>query len=1193
MEIDLSYFNNLKESKKILNKNNKEEEKEEKEEQVCYKGKELIDEKLFWKVYRNRYLNRKIFEIIKIESDSDKSKNIKDIRASNNVDIDLIESIEWMVQNKHFGLLKYKLENKKGETKHIKMVKKTPQVFFQSFNNATPIEIETLKECLEILMTKYAIEFQVCDLINATSNANSVIPFKILTSSPYNMPIYIYTVENGLTNCDLKYYKEMIQVIGDVSACVNGGEEDFKNIKLPEDIKKITLELVLKNISHRNELLNFILQFENLFSLESLSTLQLPELSVKNIDFETKVRMLDYNLFEKKSVTKVHPEFKQSFYQLLFCFKTQYRGKGPFERGTFIIPDEINEKINKIIKDNNNIKELQKLVIIETKSIHYFYSNYMIEYGEIYEDYHIKHNCWTNDLKSKINDEKILFLIKYLSLFNWCCQEEFETIDFNQVSYNSLLSSIMTLQYNENYILIDNFETIDWISNGAIGPFSLRFISKFLDRFVFSSAEIAKSVIEKCCTNEKSILSIEKIKNRIFYSSILIGNQDLFEFANSLNLGITELKADFKLPENYVFTIDQLGSLSRFIIEGKYVCHFNFLLSFVESIWRSNATSIQEVLDKVDFKFLPLTFITNSFFNYKNEHRKATLFLKLIQIFDFETTFIDENLVSNKRIIYQNDIPYLFNVHSELIENYISVIREIVDIINELKNPKPKQLSNVFKIVHMTSYQKASTIFKPFLEYMFDLFLRISNIEIKQLEFVYDYFFSNDIEIEYTLYHCYFFLYHRSSKLTKYIMSRPGIYEIIRLPNNRNKVYDCNINYAHGVYDIKRWLDPKIFTFKYLFKQNNSLEKIYFDLIEHLSIKQHQSEPLKLSENIFNDLNFFLEINRVDLFYQYYNKYSNDSKYKRIWFNIEPKLLNSICLKLNLQEFIEIVEFICSPLEENKKIILIQRLLSSCLISHRFDFIDYLIEKFSIQITGPKFYIIKKRSKQQKENYDYYREVKYLLDNHFDKITHPEIHKIQEQNLKIKIIKKTFLIQFYCYLRKFHDIQFYLAAPIPDKIRLITRYLKKDFNAMFQDSPISTYNYQYEALFVDFKNSFNEQVLIQNHIDSIFNEYQKIGIKSSETYYFRMENIFNEAFKKGDIKLCNLISKVYPKKFKILKKACTIAIQKKRFHIINYFLDPDNCKDLIGSFENDYLLRNHLNRELKNYKIINLNNKIK
>ncbi|KAM9950690.1 hypothetical protein ACTFIT_011961 [Dictyostelium discoideum] len=1202
MEIDLSYFSNLKESKKNLNNynnnnnnNNKEEkvEKEEKkeEEQVCGKEKESIEEILFWKVYRNKYLNRKIYGIIKTESYC-LSKNIYDIRTSNSVDIDLIESVEWMVQNKHFGLLKYKLENKKGETKHIKIIKKTPQVFFQSFNNATPIEIETLKECLEILMTKYTIEFQTCDLIDATSKANSVIPFKILTSSPYNLPMYNYTVENALTNCDLKYYKELIQVIGDVSACINvsGGEEevDFKNIKLPENIRVITLELILKNISYQNELLKFILQFANLFSIELISTLELPEMLVGNIEFETKVKMLDYGLFEKKSVKKIQPEFKQSFYQLLFCFKTQYRGKGPFDCGKVFIPDEINEKINEIIKDNKNLKELQKLVIIETKSIHYFYSNYMIEYGETIEEYHIKHDgcSWTNNLKSKINDDKILFFINYLSLFNWCCEEEFETIDFNQVSYNSLLSSIMTLQYNENYILIDSFETIDWISNGAIGPFSLRFISKFQDRFVFSSAEIAKSVIEKCC-NEKSILSILSIKNRIFYSAILICNDDLFELANSLELGITKLGNDFKLPENYCFTIDQLGSLSRFIKEGKYVCHFNFLLSFIESIWRSNATSIQEVIDKVDFKFLPITFITNSFFNYKNEHRKATLFLRLIQIIDFETPFTDGNLRSD-RIIYQNNIPYLFNVHSQLIENYISIITEIVDIVSGLKQLRSKQGVTEYKLANMT------TIFKSILEYMYDLFLSISNIEIKQLNFVHNYIVSNGIHIENTLYRCYFYLYHRSTKLTKYVMSRPGILEVIKLVNNRNRVYDCNINYGpNGVYDIKNWLNTKVFTFKYLFKQDNSLEKIYFDLIEHLSLKQHQSEPLKLSENIFNDLNFFLEINRVDLFYQFYNKLSNDSKYDKIWFNIEPTLLNSICLKLNLQEFIQIVEFICSPLEKNKRMILLQRLLNCCLLSHRFDFIDYLVEQFSIQITGINFFFIKKRTKQQKENYDFYREAKYMLENHFDKITHPEIHKIQEQNLKIKIIKETFLIQFYCYLRKVRDIHSFLEAPTENKIQIIGCYLKKDYRIMFQEIPISTYNYQYEALFVDFKNSFNGQDIIEDYINSIFNEYQKIGIKSSETYYFRVDNIFNEAFKRGDIKLCNLIAKSYPKKFKILKKACSVAIQKNRLHVINYFLDPDNCKDLIASFENDNYLTNHLNLELKNYKIINLNNKIK
>ncbi|KAM9998277.1 hypothetical protein ACTFIY_007951 [Dictyostelium cf. discoideum] len=1196
MEIDSSYFSNLKESKKKLNnKEEKVEKGEKKEGNICCKEKESIEEILFWKVYRNKYLNRNIYRIIKTENDC-MSKNIHDIRASNSVDIDLIESIEWMVQNKHFGLLRYKLENKKGDTKHIKIIKKTPQVFFRSFNNATPTEIEILKECLEILMTKYNIEFQSCDLIDATSKANSVIPFKILTSSPYTLPIYNYTVENALTNCDLKYYKEMIQVIGDVSACINGGdgkegeeeeEVDFKNIKLPENIRTITMELILKNISYQNELLKFILQFENLFSKESISTLELPELLVRNIEFETKVKMLDYGLFEKKSVKKMHLEFKQSFYELLFCFKTQYRGKGPFECGKVFIPDEINEKINEIIKDNKNLKELRKLVIMETKSINYFYSNYMIEYGETIEEFHIKHDdySWTNNLKSKIIDEKILFFIKYLSLFKWCCEEEFKEIDFNQVSYKSLLSSIMTLQYNDNYILIDNFETVDWISNGAIGPFSLRFISKFQDRFVFSSAEIAKRVIEKCC-NEKAILSILSIKNRIFYSSILIGNDDLFELANSFKLEITRLKGDFKLPGNYVYTIDQLGSLSKFITEGKFICHFEFLISFIESIWRSNATSIQEVLDKVDFKFLPVTFITNSFFNYKNEHRKATLFLKLIQTIDFKITFTDENLESD-RIIYQNNLPYLFNVHSQLIENYISVIIEIVDIISELKQPISKQV-NEDKLVDMT------TVFRPILEYMYDLFLRISNTEMKQLIFVHDYIVSNGISIKNTLYRCYFYLYHRSTKLTKYIMSRPGILTVTRLVNNKKRVYDCNINYdQHGVYDIKNWLDIKVFTFKYLFKQNNSLENIYFDLIEHLSIKQHQSEPLKLSQIIFIDLNFFLEISRVDLFYQFYNKISNDSKYDKIWFNIEPTLLNSICLKLNLQEFIKIVEFISSPLEKNKRIILLQRLLGCCLLSHRFDFIDYLVKQFSIQITGINFFILKNKTKLQKENYDFYREAKYMLDNHFDKITHPEIHKIQEQNLKIKIIKETFLIQFYCYIRKVHNIQFYLIAPVEDKIRIITHYLKKEFRTMFQEIPISTYNYQYETLFVEFKNSFIGQDIIENHINSIFEDYQKIGIKSSETYYFRVDNIFNEAFKRGDIKLCNLIAKSYPKKFKILKKACSIAIQKNRFHIINYFLDPDHCKDLIASFENDNYLTNHLNQELKNYKIINLNNKIK
>ncbi|EAL65486.1 hypothetical protein DDB_G0283997 [Dictyostelium discoideum AX4] len=190
-----------------------------------------------------------------------------------------------------------------------------------------------------------------------------------------------------------------------------------------------------------------------------------------------------------------------------------------------------------------------------------------------------------------------------------------------------------------------------------------------------------------------------------------------------------------------------------------------------------------------------------------------------------------------------------------------------------------------------------------------------------------------------------------------------------------------------------------------------------------------------------------------------------------------------------------------------------QSTMDSC----RLDIASFLLENYDIQ--GLNFSLGKYRN----NSYCIYREVQYLLENHFDKIQSNLLHKLFNSNStqSLNDILKTTFPQ----IKKL----FYQTG--------VNGYEKseQDFLVFINSTKIKKQRESIEKLELFYNNNIKE---ITKILDSLFDKSYKQEIlpilkKEENRYVDKKNNLFAKHFSRGEIVLCELILKHYPNQFKI------------------------------------------------------------
>ncbi|KAM9969151.1 hypothetical protein ACTFIW_003702 [Dictyostelium discoideum] len=394
-------------------------------------------ELLFWKVFKNQYLFKEIFNQIHnnewIEYDKPNKYNVY-----NRCKFGDIHSLQMMIRNDLLPLIKDKIKH--GD--HIEITTDSIKDLFSTLST-DPLIINDIKfkykdedylEIIELFMKHRRDQFEITDLINTAAVISSPDIIRLLVNEPYSVIMYPTTFEFAIINSNLETVKEL----------VNLEPINFKNygIKLiSEEFKRKSLALATQRKTLKTTVTEYIFNNPSLYSIppplslinsqkqkepSTNKRLKLSETLESNSnnnnnnnndnnsndndnnnynDEEIKYEYIKLNEFIKlKSInllksfmeldivvlSETEPNFN-SFLKMHHPYERLQVGIKAILKYDNAISDikkreEILEEINKIDRNNetgfNKLKELRKLVAIEFPNQKNFYFYYWKAYRE-------------------------------------------------------------------------------------------------------------------------------------------------------------------------------------------------------------------------------------------------------------------------------------------------------------------------------------------------------------------------------------------------------------------------------------------------------------------------------------------------------------------------------------------------------------------------------------------------------------------------------------------------------------------------------------------------------------------------------------------------------------------------------------------------------------------------------------------
>ncbi|KAM9974849.1 hypothetical protein ACTFIW_008318 [Dictyostelium discoideum] len=806
---------------------------------------------LFWLVFRNIYINQQIFQQIH-NTEWVEHEDPNKIRVDNRCKFKDTHSLGVMIKNGLYSLLKLKIET----NEYIEFDKESIKILFLKFSTlrTTPpspspsqsqsqtlitlenkedsqlmknkIERKQLKDILILLLKYRRFEFEICNLPDLAVFCHSVDVLKILFKfKPYgsigSMVIYPKTIEFAIQRSTPNVLNQLIKIIKS-STTTPTSDENTTIIN-----KDNTLESAFSNYQYSDEMVKIILD-NNLFTKSTY-------------------------IFELNYAFLLSMKCNYSVNKLMDLKLVVYKG------GQY--------RIQKYIKFLDSFETLSRYV-----RIHFEYTFYYIEECECIEVC----NCGVNDGSIDDDDDE---------------ESQSESND----------------AYHQDYITFKNIQKIT--------DESIRL--KKLHTFIGEKFEMDHSYYEDyyCLYNEK--IKGFPFQNKVFPNRIeifqlkkAIGNCDLETLKKcngSFIKNLTFIGDNIELPNS----IDDINRLVQFLNgdangngdgDGDALKQFdrfnlsctNFYGDLVKIIPPSNINLHLNKINETEGSLGSFDFLMRDAFCYSVKIKLIELFLHNINDlsdfqnkFNFPITSLEESIERGKIFLGNKSLSFLNLKSSATPNEIISIIQLIIKKFSALSKLEEAKIMKTIEITDQLGIPSELTYsnkddYQKLLNYFYSLLVKIKGVQIQDVLKARSLLESDGIEIKHTIYHSTYYIQIRSAKLIKYIQSNPLN---IAINNSTKNVY----------------INASSFTFDYLLKGSFNSSKngtIYqfdtpFDLIlnklsisllvnEHLP-KENSNENIKLSFQ--SDLNYFLNIRRIDLFwnrleliYNYNNNYNNNNK---------------------------------------------------------------------------------------------------------------------------------------------------------------------------------------------------------------------------------------------------------------------------------------------------------------------------
>ncbi|KAM9971866.1 hypothetical protein ACTFIW_011849 [Dictyostelium discoideum] len=912
------------------------------------------NENLFWKVIHNKYLFLYIFDIIHntewVEYD-----DLKQIHRFNRIKFKNISSLEWIIKNKQFPLLKFKLmgnefisiketsirellngiivDNKIQENEEERKKKKE--------------QSNTFKEALTLL-----IKYKGIQLLNDYNLVS--IAIETLNLEAIKMLISTDSSEIKIISKHLEYIISNSESLDMLYTLINTPDI---NITISPETKDKSISLAFKNTNCKEELIQFILNIQKLYSIPSSS------------DTITKVEPID--LFSLQSV--------QIQNQLI-------------ELGYLAIPQHYITRFNHIFNgsgDNlkNKIKELQRLLSFDDEPLYY---EYLLKYNEvaeeikmdgqtlIYQVEYLKLKKLTIELKldnikpffnnnSPLNvlslfknkypkeiKNKDIISCQFIKLYTSLLSNQSYDIDDairnyiikdldNNNSYQSAINSISTLsidrfKFPSSYdpfmskytAIISDKETIDWIFENWL---KLAPSSTFLHKY--SSCELLDYALEKFKYHPKLSFSISSDQDKskyFFYPYVTaISNCDL----KDLNEIYNRNTKPFSNYNTYNYSFYSYGpfNFKKQSIEN-IISLFNYLIpKDVNSYMFEEIFKLLSTMDSNHSRAIAsgIKINSNHFINSKLfiknvvAHSFSPNFIKLIFNHDFEQSLFNSEhesfnqiyFGSFKQVIDPNGAILFSNQKIDNLESCIEIlVQHYKFALNSYNNNNQNRLTNYLSFL-------STIISHHFLE-----LVSVKSITVKKLKVVYTLIIKSGVELIENSDNSIYYLNLKSKKFSKYILKFPFILSMDRFYSSIFVNEDFE---GYTLWDGEAgMLDSKSFSFRSMFGSVDNINdnghsfdetlEILINNISHLpglNEKMVKNEHKYFEHNYYHEsfnynLIYFLEIKRDDLFFKeleyilkyekelsllnYFGKYNSDElSFKLVNFKFSDHLINRTC----------------------------------------------------------------------------------------------------------------------------------------------------------------------------------------------------------------------------------------------------------------------------------------------------------
>ncbi|KAM9965717.1 hypothetical protein ACTFIR_005890 [Dictyostelium discoideum] len=872
---------------------------------------------LFWKVFRNLYLFKEIFNQIHknewIEYDEPNKYNVY-----NRCKFGYTHSFVIMIKNDLLPLIKDKIKH--GD--HIEINTYSIKDLFSKLStdplinnkNKNKYKDEDYLEIIELLMKHRRDQFEITDLICIAAATRSPDVIRLLVNEPYSVIIYPTIFELALMYSNLATTKEL----------VNLESINFKNygIRLiSEQFKRKSLSLAAHRKTLKTTITEYIFNNPSLYSMppplsslinnqqkqgkqgqqtqptnKKLKKFETLHPNLKNNsnndnddDEEIKYKYIKLNEFIKLKSSNLLKSFMEldivlsdtepkfnSFLKMYHTYERLQVGiKVILKYGNTISDikkrEEILEEIDRIDRNNergfNKLKELRKLVAIEFPNQTNFYFYYWKAYRE-----NIKK---LGKVPKKSGPHIAIQTFGHLFL-----QDELTNNQTNTQKRDANIEQVELLSYitysdseSENEV-----EEEDTIVEKELSNFSNRFRKATVFDISNRYSNLLNSYLK--AIKECNIEKLEKIDTNNPMFKLDVSKYHKFQLPNEKEdvMKIWEYfnKHSFKqMIPNYDILIEFFSSVINIIPP------FELKISnIIEPLSGKLGTILLWQLFKKNFNIMELLF--NSFDNFNFIYQPEQM----------------SAMVDKERVLFLHN-GELFQIDKKFSFQIIRIIKLVMDKFNKLT----KDQINIEII---------STTYRLILNNLYNQLLRVKGLTIDQLEYVRsiipEQLFNNSFET----YRIFFYLNIRSSKLTNYIIKRPGITTFIRNSTaSPNHFYNTTEPIANEIigFDLRKYLNFELFTYDYILgresnqynssgcssssggssggydgsKNNNKkyiitqVDTILKELIKQLSFdictNVSNRDEIVNSEDFFNhslnaDLKFSLDIGRKDLFWE-------------------------------------------------------------------------------------------------------------------------------------------------------------------------------------------------------------------------------------------------------------------------------------------------------------------------------------